>query len=184
MDDCLFCKIIAGKISSKKVYEDDKVFVFEDINPKAPTHVLIIPKRHVVGLKEATPDDAEIIGYSQLIAAKIARERGIEDGYRTVYNVGPRSGQSVFHLHLHMLGGRDLRIFCAVLNHGNLLWTGDMAQAALNQINHLNIVIGHAVAHKDHPAGLPQHSLRLVPDLRKVRVPVVLQMRRRHQQRP
>jgi histidine triad (HIT) family protein len=70
--------------------------------------VLIIPKRHVIDLKEATPEDAEIIGYSQLIAAKIARERGIEDGYRTVYNVGPRSGQSVFHLHLHMLGGRDL----------------------------------------------------------------------------
>ena len=108
MDDCLFCKIIAGKIPSKKVYEDDKVFVFEDISPKAPTHVLIIPKRHLVDLKEATAEDAEIIGYSQLIAAKIARERGIEDVYRTVYNVGPRSGQSVFHLHLHMLGGRDL----------------------------------------------------------------------------
>jgi histidine triad (HIT) family protein len=109
MDDCLFCKIIAGKIPSKKVYEDDKVFVFEDINPQAPIHVLIIPKRHVVGLKEATPEDAEIIGYSQLIAAKIALECGIEDGYRTVYNVGSRAGQTVFHLHLHMLGGRDLK---------------------------------------------------------------------------
>lgn len=108
MDDCLFCKIIAGKIPSKKVYEDDKVYVFEDINPKAPTHVLIIPKRHVRGLKEAQADDAEIIGYSHLIAARIARERGIEDGYRTVYNVGPGSGQSVFHLHLHLLGGRNL----------------------------------------------------------------------------
>jgi len=108
MDNCLFCKIIAGKIPSKKVYEDDKVYVFEDINPKAPTHVLIVPKRHVVGLKEATPEDAEILGYCQLIAAKIGRERGIEDGYRTVYNVGPRSGQSVFHLHLHLLGGRDM----------------------------------------------------------------------------
>jgi histidine triad (HIT) family protein len=92
MDDCLFCKIIAGKIPSKKVYEDDKVYVFEDINPKAPTHVLIIPKRHVVGLKEATPEDAEILGYCQLIAAKIGRERGIEDGYRTVYNVGHGQG--------------------------------------------------------------------------------------------
>jgi histidine triad (HIT) family protein len=107
-DACLFCKIIAGKIPAKKVYEDDRVFVFEDINPKAPTHVLIIPKRHVTGLKEATPEDAEILGYCQLIAAKIGRERGIEDGYRTVYNVGPRSGQSVFHLHLHLLGGRDM----------------------------------------------------------------------------
>lgn len=108
MDDCLFCKIIAGKIPSKKIYEDDKVYVFEDINPKAPTHVLIIPKRHIAGLKEAEKDDAEIIGYSHLVAANIARERGIEDSYRTVYNVGPGSGQSVFHLHLHLLGGRNL----------------------------------------------------------------------------
>ena len=108
MDDCLFCKIIAGKIPSRKVYEDDKVYVFEDITPKAPTHVLIVPKRHIAGLKEAQPEDAEIIGYSHLVAANIARDRGIEDSYRTVYNVGPGSGQSVFHLHLHLLGGRDL----------------------------------------------------------------------------
>jgi histidine triad (HIT) family protein len=108
MDDCLFCKIIAGKIPSRKVYEDDKVYVFEDVNPKAPTHVLIVPKRHIVGLNKASAEDAEIIGYSHLIAAKLARERDIEDGYRTVYNVGPRSGQSVFHLHLHLLGGRNL----------------------------------------------------------------------------
>ncbi len=106
--NCLFCKIIAGTIPSKRVYEDDKVYVFEDINPKAPTHVLIIPREHLRGLDAAQPEDAEILGYCQLIAAKIGRERGIEDGYRTVYNVGPRSGQSVFHLHLHLLGGRDL----------------------------------------------------------------------------
>lgn len=107
-DDCLFCKIIAGKIPSKKVYEDERVFVFEDINPKAPTHVLIITKEHIGGLDKATPEQAEILGYCQLVAAKIGRERSIEDGYRTVYNVGPRSGQSVFHIHLHLLGGRDL----------------------------------------------------------------------------
>jgi histidine triad (HIT) family protein len=109
MSDCLFCKIIAGEIPSKKVYEDDKVYVFEDINPTAPTHVLIIPKRHIVGLKEATEGDAEIIGYCHLIAAKLARERKIEDGYRTVLNVGRGAGQSVFHLHLHLIGGRDMR---------------------------------------------------------------------------
>ncbi len=109
MSDCLFCKIIAGKIPAKKVYEDDKVFVVQDINPQAPTHVLILPKRHIEGVNTAKPEDAEIIGYSHLIAAKLGRERGIEDGYRTVYNVGPRSGQSVFHLHLHLLGGRDLK---------------------------------------------------------------------------
>jgi len=108
MTDCLFCKIIAGKIPSKKVYEDERAFVFEDIKPQAPTHVLIIPKKHIVGLKEATNEDAEIIGYLHLVAAKIARERGIENGYRTVFNVGPGSGQSVFHLHLHLLGGRQL----------------------------------------------------------------------------
>ena len=106
--NCLFCKIIAGQIPSKKVYEDDKVYVFEDINPKAPTHVLIIPKEHIAGLDKAKPEHAEIIGYCHLVAAKLGRERGIEDGYRTVLNVGPGSGQSVFHLHLHLLGGRDL----------------------------------------------------------------------------
>lgn len=107
--DCLFCKIVAGQIPSKKVYEDDKVFAFEDINPQAPTHVLIVPKQHLKGLKEAQPEDAEMLGYLQLIAAKIGRERKIEDSYRTVYNVGPGAGQSVFHLHLHLLGGRGLK---------------------------------------------------------------------------
>ncbi len=106
---CLFCNMIAGKTACKKVYEDDQVLVIEDINPQAPTHVLVLPKKHIAGLKEAAPEDAEIIGYSHLVAARIARERQIEDGYRTVYNVGPRSGQSVFHLHLHLVGGRTLR---------------------------------------------------------------------------
>jgi histidine triad (HIT) family protein len=108
MDDCLFCKIIAGEIPSKKVYEDDRVFVFEDIKPVAPTHVLIVPKRHFAGLNVAEATDAEIIGYCHLIAARIGRERQIENGYRTVLNVGPGSGQSVFHLHLHLIGGRHL----------------------------------------------------------------------------
>lgn len=108
MTDCLFCKIIAGEVPSKKIYEDEKTFVFEDINPQAPTHVLIIPKKHVIDLKEAQETDAELIGYCHLVAARIARQRGIENGYRTVYNVGPGAGQSVFHLHLHLLGGRKL----------------------------------------------------------------------------
>jgi histidine triad (HIT) family protein len=109
MSDCLFCNMIAGKTPCKKVYEDEQVFVIEDIHPRAPTHVLVIPKKHIRGLKEAKPEDAEIIGHTHLVAAQIARERGIEDGYRTVYNVGPRSGQSVFHLHLHLMGGRDMK---------------------------------------------------------------------------
>jgi histidine triad (HIT) family protein len=105
---CLFCRIIRGEIPAKKVYEDEDVFAFEDINPQAPTHVLIIPKRHFAGLKEAERDDAEIIGRCHLAGANIARQRKIENGYRTVLNVGPGAGQSVFHLHVHLLGGRPL----------------------------------------------------------------------------
>jgi len=108
MSDCLFCKIIGGKIPSKKVYEDEQTFAFSDINPQAPTHILIIPKRHIDGLKEAKAEDAGIIGRCHLVAAKLARERGLENGYRTVFNVGPGAGQTVFHLHLHLLGGRTL----------------------------------------------------------------------------
>ena len=108
MTDCLFCRILRNEIPAKKIYEDEHTFAFEDINPQAPTHVLIIPKRHVRGLKEATPEDAELIGRCHLAAAHIARQRDIEDGYRTVLNVGPQAGQSVFHLHVHLLGGRSL----------------------------------------------------------------------------
>ena len=108
MTDCMFCRILRNEIPAKKIYEDEHTFAFEDINPQAPTHVLIIPKRHVRGLKEATPEDAELIGRCHLAAAHIARQRGIEDGYRTVLNVGPQAGQSVFHLHVHLLGGRSL----------------------------------------------------------------------------
>ena len=108
MNDCLFCRILRNEIPAKKIYEDEHTFAFEDINPQAPTHVLIIPKRHLRGLKEATPEDAELIGRCHLAAAHIARQRGIEDGYRTVLNVGPQAGQSVFHLHVHLLGGRSL----------------------------------------------------------------------------
>ncbi|HTJ88208.1 MAG TPA: histidine triad nucleotide-binding protein [Terriglobales bacterium] len=109
MESCLFCKIIAGEIPSRKVYEDEHTFAFEDIDPKAPTHVLVVPKKHIEGLNTAAGNEAEIVGRCHLTAAKIARERQIEEGYRTVLNVGPKSGQSVFHLHVHLLGGRDLR---------------------------------------------------------------------------
>jgi histidine triad (HIT) family protein len=107
--DCLFCRIIRGEIPSKKVYEDDHTYAFEDIQPQAPTHVLIVPKKHLRGLKEAQPDDAELLGHCQLVAAQIARERGIEDAYRTILNVGPGAGQSVFHMHLHLIGGRPMK---------------------------------------------------------------------------
>jgi histidine triad (HIT) family protein len=106
--DCLFCRIIRGEIPSKKVYEDEDVFAFEDIQPQAPTHVLVVPKNHFAGLKEAGGEHAELIGRCHLAAAQIARQRNIEQGYRTVLNVGPDAGQSVFHLHVHLLGGRSL----------------------------------------------------------------------------
>jgi histidine triad (HIT) family protein len=109
MTDCLFCRIIAGEISAKKVYEDEHTFAFEDINPQAPTHVLVVPKQHIRGLKESAAAEAEIIGRCHLTAAHVARQRGIEDGYRTVLNVGAGAGQSVFHLHVHLLGGRNLK---------------------------------------------------------------------------
>ena len=108
MKDCLFCRIIAGELPAKKVYEDEHTFAFEDIRPQAPTHVLIVPKKHIRGLKEAGPEEAEVIGRCHLVAAEIARQRAIENGYRTVLNIGPGAGQSVFHLHLHLLGGRRL----------------------------------------------------------------------------
>ena len=108
MTDCLFCRIVRGELPTRKIYEDDRALAFNDINPQAPMHVLIIPKKHIVGLKEATSEDAELIGYCHLLAAKIARDRGMEEGYRTVYNVGPKAGQSMFHLHLHLIGGRYL----------------------------------------------------------------------------
>ena len=109
MKDCLFCRIISGEIPSKKIHEDDRTYAFEDINPQGPTHVLVVPKKHIRGLKEAQAGDAELIGYCHLVAANIARQRSIEDGYRTVLNVGPRAGQSVFHLHVHLIGGRHLQ---------------------------------------------------------------------------
>lgn len=109
MSDCLFCGIIRGEIPAKKVHEDEFTYAFEDINPQAPTHVLVVPKKHIRGLKELTPEDAEIVGRCHLVAANLARQRGIESGYRTVLNVGPGAGQSVFHLHVHLLGGRTLR---------------------------------------------------------------------------
>ncbi len=109
MSDCLFCRIIRGEVPSRKVHEDDHVFAFEDINPQGPTHVLVVPKKHIAGLKEATAEDSALIGLCHLAAARIARDRSIEDGYRTVLNVGPGAGQSVFHLHVHLIGGRTLR---------------------------------------------------------------------------
>ena len=109
MAECLFCNIIAGKVPSTKVYEDEKLIAIEDINPQAPTHVLLIPKKHVATLLDVKGEDAELIGSLQLKAADIARERKLEAGFRLVLNCNRGAGQSVFHLHLHLLGGRGFR---------------------------------------------------------------------------
>jgi histidine triad (HIT) family protein len=109
MDDCLFCKIGEKKIPSKMVYEDADIFAFEDIQPQAPTHILICPRKHVASLTESGPEDAAILGDMQLVAAKLAKDRKLTEGYRTVLNNGRGAGQSVFHLHLHLLGGREFR---------------------------------------------------------------------------
>src|ERR1700693_1480677 len=92
--NCLFCRILRGEIPATKVYEDPYVFAFEDINPKAPIHVLVVPKKHFSGLNEAQTEDAEVIGRCHLVAAEIARQRHVDQGYRTVTNVGPGAGQS------------------------------------------------------------------------------------------
>jgi histidine triad (HIT) family protein len=107
--ECLFCKIAAKKIPAKLVYEDPDLFAFEDISPQAPTHILICPRKHFESLTEASPEDQAVLGRLQLVAAQLARERDLLDGYRTVLNSGRGAGQSVFHLHLHLLGGRAFR---------------------------------------------------------------------------
>lgn len=106
--DCLFCKISAGEIPSKKAYEDEKVFAFYDIDPQAPVHILVIPKEHIQSVSQITPENQEIVGHIFTVIAKLARELNLEDGYRVVSNVGQQGGQSVPHLHFHLLGGRNL----------------------------------------------------------------------------
>jgi histidine triad (HIT) family protein len=109
MTDCLFCRIIAREIPASIVYEDDRVLAFNDINPQAPTHVLVVPKRHVATLSDLTPADDGIVGELVRRASAIAVDRGLSAGYRTVFNTNRDAGQTVFHIHLHLLGGRPMR---------------------------------------------------------------------------
>ena len=109
MSDCLFCGIVEGTIKANIVYQNDLVVAFKDIGPKAPVHVLIIPRKHIVGVLDVTLDDGAVIAEIFQVAARLAREFGIADsGFRVVVNSGPNSGQSVFHLHYHLLGGRQM----------------------------------------------------------------------------
>src|SRR5215203_2725008 len=107
--NCLFCKIVAGEIPAAKIFEDERAVVFRDINPQAPTHALVIPRAHVASLNEASEGDESLLGHLLLVAARVARDEGHADGgYRTVINTGAGAGQTVFHVHVHVLGGRQL----------------------------------------------------------------------------
>ena len=108
MSDCLFCKIIAGDIPSDKVYEDEQVLVFKDINPRADIHLLMIPKNHIHSLNEVSSEHDALIAYMMRLLPTLAKEQGLNDGYRTIINTGKGGGQIVFHLHIHLLGGNNL----------------------------------------------------------------------------
>jgi histidine triad (HIT) family protein len=110
MPDCIFCKIISGEIPSAKVYEDNEVLAFEDINPQSPAHTIIIPKKHIASIAELDEADEKLAGKILRIAASIAKEKGLDNGYRVLTNCGEDGGQTVFHLHFHLLGGRKLNV--------------------------------------------------------------------------
>ncbi|MET3998385.1 histidine triad nucleotide-binding protein [Marinobacterium sp. MBR-109] len=107
--DCLFCKILEGEIPAERVYEDDQVIAFRDINPQAPFHCLIIPRKHIATLNDIADGDREVVGHMIQAASKIAQQQGFDqDGYRTVFNCNTHGGQTVYHIHLHLLGGKPM----------------------------------------------------------------------------
>ena len=110
MSDCLFCKIVAGQIPSTKVYEDDSVLAFRDIAPMAPTHILVIPKTHIGSVAEVTSENSAVVAHIFEVIAKVAAQEGLNEGYRVVSNCGDHAGQTVHHLHFHILGGRQLTL--------------------------------------------------------------------------
>ena len=110
MSDCLFCKIIAGEIPSTKVYEDELVFAFRDIAPQAPTHILAIPKAHVASVAQIDGENSAVVGHIFQVIPQIAKAEGLENGYRVVSNCGEDAGQTVHHLHFHILGGKKLAL--------------------------------------------------------------------------
>lgn len=108
MNDCLFCKIIAGAIPSSKVYEDELIYVFKDIKPKADVHLLVIPKQHIDSLEQLSDEHQKLIAHIILQLPSLAHSQGLENGFRTIINTGPDGGQEVGHLHIHLLGGKGL----------------------------------------------------------------------------
>ncbi|MEE1076696.1 MAG: histidine triad nucleotide-binding protein [Acutalibacteraceae bacterium] len=111
--DCIFCKIIKGEIPSKKAYEDDTVVAFFDIQPQAPVHIVVIPKEHIESMNGITPDNSKVIAHIFEVIPQIAKENNLDDGYRVVSNCGANAGQTVFHLHFHILGGDKLQMTMA-----------------------------------------------------------------------
>ena len=105
--DCIFCKIVNGEIPSNKAYEDDKVLAFYDLEPQAPVHILIIPKEHIACAADITPENSAVVAHIFEVAAIIAKEKGLDDGFRIVNNCGESAGQTVKHLHFHRMGGRS-----------------------------------------------------------------------------
>ena len=110
MENCLFCKIAAGNIPSTKVYEDDAVLAFRDIAPQAPTHILVIPKAHIGSVAEITAENSAVVAHLFEVIAKVASQEGLAEGYRVVSNCGNHAGQTVHHLHFHILGGKQLAL--------------------------------------------------------------------------
>ncbi len=108
MSDCIFCKILDGDIPSNRVYEDEHCIAFHDVQPAAPVHLLVIPRKHISSLDALTPQDQELMGHIMTRIPEIARNQGLEQGYRTVINTGEQGGQTVFHIHFHILGGRQM----------------------------------------------------------------------------
>lgn len=108
MSDCIFCKILDGDIPSNRVYEDEHCVAFHDVQPAAPVHLLVIPRKHISSLDALTPQDQELMGHIMTRIPEIARNQGLDQGYRTVVNTGEQGGQTVFHIHFHILGGRQM----------------------------------------------------------------------------
>ena len=128
MEDCLFCKIIAGEIPSTKVYEDDTVYVFKDINPITPVHYLLIPKQHICCAAKITPENSAVVAHIYEVAAKIAADQGLTDGYRIVTNCGENAGQTVFHFHIHLIPRNNE-------DHVGVTWTpGKLTEEDKNEI--------------------------------------------------
>jgi histidine triad (HIT) family protein len=110
MNECIFCRIIAGQAPAKILYQDEQAIAFRDIHPVAPTHILVIPNRHIVSVNQLTEQDEALVGHLFSIARQLARQEGLEQtGYRLIVNTGPNAGQAVFHLHLHLIGGQRMR---------------------------------------------------------------------------